>query len=331
MAQSKRFRFEGASPISKEISETLRSGSAGGSDLNLELIELEKIEPDPENPRKMNLSKVDVMKLREEWREDDASVREDSGLPVAIQKLLGMADTIGKVGVQQPIKVYRHGDRFRILLGERRYWASMLAGEKTVPAWILGRRPKALRALQFIENFQRDGLSLGEKIENIRGLSAELEQNTEHELTSALLAKEIGVSERQARKYLAVMRGPSDVLLAIADDFIKSLDVAAEISAIEDREERARAIAASASGSWEAYQKRLSGRINDEPAPEALSKKAGRRATQVTLGTTRNTALIREIVKRIAGDAACADVDWNDYGSINAAWKNLLKSVEREL
>ena len=203
MSQSKRFRFGGASPISKEISETLRSGSEGSSELNLELVDLEKIEPDPENPRRLNLTKDDIEEWRDSWRVEGPSVQEEAGAPPTIEKLLGMADTIGKVGVQQPIKVYRHGDRFRILLGERRYWASMLAGQKTIPAWILARRPKTVRAIQFIENFQRDGLRLAEKIENIRGLSTELEQHGELELTSASLAKEIGVSDRQARKYLA--------------------------------------------------------------------------------------------------------------------------------
>lgn len=331
MSNSKRFRFGGCSPLSQEISETLRSGNEGAGELNLELVHLDKIEPDPDNPRKLKLSKAEIQQWRESWRDDRPSVLEDASVPPNIEKLLGMADTIVKVGVQQPIKVYRHGERFRILLGERRYWASVLAGQRTIPAWILARRPKTVRAIQFIENFQRDGLTLAEKIENIRGLAAELEQKSTLEMTSSLLANEIGVSERQARKYLAVMRGSDDLLSAIADDLVKSLEIAAAISAIDDPEERAKAIVASSNGSWEAYQKENDAKTQKEQEAKSEGKRAGRRASQVTLGTTKNTALIREIVRRIAGKEACATVDWSDYSSINAAWKGLLKRLEKEL
>ena len=81
MPNSKRFRFGGSSPLSQEISETLRSGNEGSGELNLELVDLDKIEPDPDNPRKLKISKAEIHQWREFWRGDRPSVLDNASAP----------------------------------------------------------------------------------------------------------------------------------------------------------------------------------------------------------------------------------------------------------
>ena len=49
-------------------------------------------------------------------------------------KLQELAMSIAEYGVQEPIKVVPREDRYMIIMGERRYRASRLAGKETVPA-----------------------------------------------------------------------------------------------------------------------------------------------------------------------------------------------------
>ncbi|WP_034341966.1 ParB/RepB/Spo0J family partition protein [Deinococcus misasensis] len=77
--------------------------------------------------------------------------------PLTLQSL---ADSIRKVGVQNPIQVQpRPEGGHWIVTGERRYRASLLAGKETIPAVVLPQQsPEQLALLQMIENAQREDL-----------------------------------------------------------------------------------------------------------------------------------------------------------------------------
>ena len=94
-------------------------------------IEVERIDPNPDQPR----------------REFD---------PVALEQL---ARSIGQHGVLQPIVVREAGDRFELIMGERRFRASRLAGRKTVPAVIADIEPDDRLELAIVENVQRQDLN----------------------------------------------------------------------------------------------------------------------------------------------------------------------------
>lgn len=99
-----------------------------------EHLALTAIEPDPNNVRQQ----LDKGKLRE------------------------LADSIRQHGVLQPILVRPHeaeknsAIQYRIIAGERRYRASLLAGMPTIPATIWSREEAASLDLALIENMQRE-------------------------------------------------------------------------------------------------------------------------------------------------------------------------------
>jgi ParB family chromosome partitioning protein len=102
------------------------AGSASASELQIALID-----PNPEQPR----------------REFD---------PVALESL---ARSIGQHGVLQPVVVRRAGARFELIMGERRFRASQMAGRQTIPAVIADVAAHDRLELAIIENVQREDLN----------------------------------------------------------------------------------------------------------------------------------------------------------------------------
>src|SRR3989338_7789497 len=71
------------------------------------------------------------------------------------QKLAELADSIKFQGIIQPLVLVKTSDGYEILVGERRYRASMIAGLKEVPAIIRGEMSDRVKLeLALIENVQ---------------------------------------------------------------------------------------------------------------------------------------------------------------------------------
>lgn len=74
----------------------------------------------------------------------------------AIQSL---AQSIRRSGILQPIAVRRHGDRFEIIAGERRWAAAKLCGMMFVPVILRDANDEQMLELALIENLQREDLN----------------------------------------------------------------------------------------------------------------------------------------------------------------------------
>ena len=70
-----------------------------------------------------------------------------------------LSKSIGQHGVLQPVVVRRAGDRYELIMGERRFRASQLAGRKTIPAVIAEVDPAERLELAIVENVQRRDLN----------------------------------------------------------------------------------------------------------------------------------------------------------------------------
>jgi ParB family chromosome partitioning protein len=99
-------------------------------------IDVDKIIPDPEQPRK--------------------NFEEDS--------LNELASSIKEKGVLEPILVRRVDENFIIIAGERRWRASKIAGKGSVPAIVLEPKDSIeIKEIQIIENLQREDISVIER------------------------------------------------------------------------------------------------------------------------------------------------------------------------
>ena len=80
-----------------------------------------------------------------------------------------LADSIKKHGVLQPVVVRRAGERYQLVVGERRFRASKLAGRQTIPAIVRDIDDDDSLKFAMLENLQREDLT---PVEEARGYAA---------------------------------------------------------------------------------------------------------------------------------------------------------------
>lgn len=122
-----------------------------------------------------------------------------------------LADSIGKVGVLQPIIVRPLGEGYQIIAGERRWRASKAAGLEKVPVRVLSTSEIESLEIALIENLQREDLNA---IEEARGYRKLL---TEYQMTQAELADRVSKSRSAITNALRLLDLPEEVQAFVYD------------------------------------------------------------------------------------------------------------------
>ncbi|NDV15724.1 ParB/RepB/Spo0J family partition protein [Muricauda sp. TY007] len=110
------------------------------------------------------------------------------------ESLKQLAQSIKEYGVLQPITVRKTGKNFIIVMGERRFRASKLAGLKTIPAIVREYADNDVLEVQIIENLQRKDVEPTEEAEAIAFLTDRYDPTE--------IAKRLGRSENFVRQRL---------------------------------------------------------------------------------------------------------------------------------
>ena len=279
-------------------------------DLNVEMLALSKIEIDPENPRGLGLDPHDLRVA-----EDDPEVDRKRE---ALAELEELAASIMAVGLLQPITVYPHGSGYRIATGERRYLAHVLAGLPSIKSTIRETKPAQLRLVQLVENAHRSDLTLWRRIENIRAVMAELEEEGKPITSAEELGQQLAYRRSTAFNWWSLVRAPADVLDDIREGRV-TFAAALTLARAEDPEERTR------------IRQRMAGQGPVvPPAPTPKRAAAGRPLTKVALGSTTNPAVVRKLLEALRGPKAFAAVDWDDRKVVAAVFRQVLKELEME-
>ena len=323
----KQKRFLGT-PLSAEIAKTIREGQEQGGEINVESVPLARIDVDEENPRRTGFTALSIA-------DPEAAIGGDAARRRTWEGLQSLAASIQSVGVQQPIKVYRHGDRFRVAFGERRFLASLLAGKASIPAWILQEKPQYLRNIQYIENMQREDLSAWERILNIQAVIAECAAAGAGEVTVALLTELSGMSKSRASHYLSIVNGPEDVRELIRSGAVNNIEKGGYLSRIKDAGARAPAAEMLKAGQdLKAVEAALQAKPAEAAGPAEGMRKPGRPRTRVNLGQTANTRLLRKIMAAVGVGGlelpAADSPEWDDLEAVAARWRDFLAALERE-
>ena len=121
------------------------------------------------------------------------------------EKLNELAGSIRTHGIVQPLILYRQGNRYTIVAGERRFRAARLAGLRTVPAVITDREEHELQEVSLIENLQREDLNPVEEAAAIRFLMVQ------HNLTQEEVSSRIGRSRPAVTNALRLLNLPDSV------------------------------------------------------------------------------------------------------------------------
>lgn len=119
-----------------------------------------------------------------------------------------LAASIKKSGVFQPI-ILRQPDpqvkRYELVAGERRFRASKLAGQKTIPAIIRKMSDEQMLEVAVLENLQREDLTPLEEAQAYQTLMDKLS------LTQAQVAQRLGKSRPYIANYLRLLGLPQTI------------------------------------------------------------------------------------------------------------------------
>ena len=128
------------------------------------------------------------------------------------QALKELAESIRQHGVIMPIVVNDNGDgTYMIIAGERRFRASKLAGQKTIPVVIRKYNEREIKEISLIENLQREDLN------PIEAATAMKQLMNDYKLTQDELAERIGKSRPAIANTLRLLNLCPEVIQLVAE------------------------------------------------------------------------------------------------------------------
>lgn len=157
----------------------------GSSSINE--IEISKIKPNPGQPR----------------REFDQ------------EALAELSSSIRELGIIQPVSLRQTSDgMYQIIAGERRYRASIMAGLKTIPAYVRTAEDETMMEMALIENIQREDLN---SIEIALTFQKLIEQ---YNLTQERLSDRIGKKRTTIANYLRLLKLPAEIQMGLKNKLL---------------------------------------------------------------------------------------------------------------
>ena len=157
------------------------------STTSIQELPLEKIAPNPDQPRKH---------FEQEALEE-------------------LAASLKALGLVQPITVQAlPSGSYQIISGERRWRAAQMAGLKTLPAYIRATQPSELLELALIENIQREDLNAIE-------VALAYQQLTEqYGLSQSKVAERVGKKRVTVTNYIRLLQLPAEIQLGLTQRLI---------------------------------------------------------------------------------------------------------------
>lgn len=235
------------------------------------------------------------------------------------------------------------GEVYRIVAGERRCLASILAGKQEIDARVFNEKPRGfeLKLVQWIENTAREDLSLDERLGNVRDILKEYQLvNGDVDITATLIKTITGLSLSQSTYYLAAMLAPEDVQQQIRSGAIRNLDKAALIASAKTAELRRQAIDACVNGSSLKEIRNILTQqkvLKREQAALAVTSKRGRSTSLINMGTTSHINVITTIVSSVLTQReydkyndVFKNIDWSDLRQATKAFRKLIELLEVE-
>jgi len=121
-------------------------------------------------------------------------------------KLSELAQSITATGVVQPVVVReRPGGRYDLIMGERRWRASRIAGKPTIPAIVRQVSDEQAMEMTIVENLQRADLNPMEQARAYARLSAEFK------MTQEQMAQRTGKDRASVSNFLRLLKLPESV------------------------------------------------------------------------------------------------------------------------
>lgn len=280
---------------------------------DMRVVPIDEVRVDPNNPRRLDL----------DWNtvQQDPETIDDTHKRQEVEEIRGLSLTLASVGQRSPCEVVRDAGRYRLVFGERRYWASRLAGLSQLKVIVLRAEPENIALVQLIENIHHRQLPLYETILNIRSVIAREAERGKPVLDATDLINRTGLARTSAYRYWQYVDLPRDVEEALENRVIRSREELSALLGYSTARARKAALARYiANGSWE--------RATEEPVKRS---RRGRPVTKFSFGTTQNGKVARLLFQRIDPEGTYSKLDWDDPTVVTRAFKKLLKDLERQV
>jgi ParB family chromosome partitioning protein len=175
---------EGAAGAAKAARETAGAAAEPEAASAPLYIAISRIAPNPNQPRKV-------------FRESE---------------LAALASSIREQGVLQPLVVRRRGDEgYELIIGERRWRASQMAGLNEVPAVVLDATDRQVVEMALVENVQRADLNPVELAQAFHVLTGD------EGMTQEQAGKRVGLDRSSVANYLRILELEPDIQQDIID------------------------------------------------------------------------------------------------------------------
>ena len=150
----------------------------------------------------IDLNSIDVNPYQPRTYFDEEALRE-------------LASSIKELGVIQPITVRKlEGNKFQLVSGERRFRASKLIGNTTIPAYIRIANDQEMLEMALVENIQRKNLDPIEVALSYQRLIEEIQ------LTQEELSTRVGKKRSTVTNYLRLLKLDPILQTGMRDGFI---------------------------------------------------------------------------------------------------------------
>lgn len=120
-------------------------------------------------------------------------------------ELATLAASIREQGVLQPLVVRKRGDGYELIIGERRWRASQLAGLEEVPVVVLDATDRQVLEMALVENVQRADLNPVELAEAFRVLIQD------EGMTQEQAGERVGIDRSSVANHLRLLELETDI------------------------------------------------------------------------------------------------------------------------
>ncbi len=127
------------------------------------------------------------------------------------EELASLAASIREQGILQPLVVRRRGEGYELIIGERRWRASQLAGLEELPAVILDATDRQVVEMALVENVQRADLNPLELAEAFRVLVED------EGLTQESAGRRVGLDRSSVANHLRLLELPASIRQDLID------------------------------------------------------------------------------------------------------------------
>lgn len=317
-------RFSISADLASGLRNTIQSASVNQGKLHYDMMAVDAIERDPENPRKLTISQTELFDELNSL-DPDYEIKQRE-----FDSLKDLAESIKRVGVRNAIEVYKEGQKYRIISGERRYLASIMSGQKSIPTRINAKPDEFnLRYMQWVENINRQDLILRDKYTNLLAMVDAYQKSNNQEINESILQSLLGISSSHAYRYYCLLKAEDRIINLVKTGKLNNLKIVQELVSMKDKGAKEQII------SWINLSK---GEVTSLSKYKAVSGKKAIGPKKINLGNVSNTKTAKYLIDVVLSDekfnkhrSSFNNIDWTSAKSVSKAFQALFKTIEAEL